>query len=327
MAILRHHSGARCASAENPGKRQSLPVPVGSTLTTAKMRFERDRVPGDSDGRRGQGLRNRDAVSPRLKAVVARSRAARDRRAHVQPPDPLQFAVPTGFEQNSTSAVASRLGGKAHSRRRNTGTLETYSVQVMRQLTTAGGAVEMRRRQTRSMAEPGCMQLPREIRRGVDSADGLRGDRDTVYISNATQEGAGLDHFLMGENASAPDPTVAGAIRPRVIDVVTVKAVVPSTSRRAECLSHCQWIGVRYLNGLRGRRGSYPPKGQVASTGHRALRTCNGHVLWTVWLSGPPIRCAPAPRCSGAIWHNDHAAIRPYSPRLRRGIRTRKGQT
>jgi predicted Zn-dependent protease len=212
---------------------RSLPE-WASTHPNSENRVQRERQLAIQSGRAGQGLRNRDAFLAQIEGLTVDDDPAQgviEGRSFSHPDLRLQFVVPTGYlMQNSTSAVSIEgSAGKAQfSGGGYTGSLETYLDRVLYQLTGGRGQVAM------SAPEQTTINgLPALVRTGrantssgaVDvSIVAYRWDRDTVYhFVMLTQAGAGIGPFISLVNSLRRlSPQEATAIRPRVIDVVTV---------------------------------------------------------------------------------------------------------
>lgn len=186
-------------------------------------------------GRVGTGLRNRDAFLAQLSGVMVGDDPAQgviEGRSFTHPDLGMQFMVPTGYlMQNSTSAVnIDGTGGKAQfSTARYDGNMQNYINQVVYGLTEGKTQVAMGPIQ-RTMINgiPAYVAIGRANTNNgqVDvSVVAYEWDRKTAYhFIMLTQGGQGVGPFLPLVNSlrriSAQE---AAAIRPRVINVVTVK--------------------------------------------------------------------------------------------------------
>ena len=212
---------------------RSLPE-WASTHPNSENRVQRERQLANQSGRAGQGLRNRDAFLAQIEGLTVDDDPAQgviEGRSFSHPDLRLQFVVPTGYlMQNSASAVSIEgSAGKAQfSGGGYTGSLETYLDRVLYQLTGGRGQVAMTAPEQTTING-----LPALVRTGrantssgaVDvSIVAYRWDRDTVYhFVMLTQAGAGIGPFISLVNSLRRlSPQEATAIRPRVIDVVTV---------------------------------------------------------------------------------------------------------
>ncbi len=206
-----------------------------STHPNSQNRVQRERQLAVQSGRAGKGLRNRDAFLAQIEGLTVDDDPAQgviEGRSFSHPDLKLQFVVPTGYlMQNSSSAVIIEgSAGKAQfSGGGYSGSLENYIGRVINQLT--GG------RQQVAMAAPGettinGMRAMYSIGRAntasgaVDvSVMAYRWDRDTVYhFVMLTRAGVGIGQFsTMVESFRRLTAQEAAAIRPRVIDIVTVQ--------------------------------------------------------------------------------------------------------
>ncbi|CAA9508317.1 MAG: Putative Zn-dependent protease [uncultured Sphingomonas sp.] len=188
-------------------------------------------------GRAGTGLRNRDQFLSQLDGVVVDDDPAQgiiDGRTFTHPDLRLQFSVPTGYlMQNGTDAVTISGGtaGKAQfSTGRYSGNLENYIAQELQQLT--GGQTQLQvvdRGRTTINGIPAAYLLARaNTSSGVVDVSMFAYEfaRDRAYhFVTLTRSGQGVGPFTSMVNSlrriSAGEAT---AIRPRVIDVVPVRA-------------------------------------------------------------------------------------------------------
>lgn len=185
-------------------------------------------------GKAGQGLRNRDAFLNQLEGVTVDDDPAQgviEGRSFTHPDLRMQFTVPTGYlMQNGTRAVTIQgSGGQAQfSGGRFTGSMESYIGQALRQLT--GGRTQialgpMQRTTVNNMPATYVVGRANTSSGAVDvGVFAYQWDRDTVYhFVTLTQAGQGLAPFAsMFNSLRRISASEAAAIRPRVIDVVTV---------------------------------------------------------------------------------------------------------
>ncbi len=185
-------------------------------------------------GRAGSGLRNRDAFLAQLDGVMMDDDPAQgviDGRTFTHPDLRLQFIVPTGYlMQNSSSAVSieGSAGQAQFSGGRFDGNIQTYIGQVLQQLT--GGQAQIALgplQQTNVNGLPATYVTGRANTSSgaVDvSVFAYQWDAKTAYHFVAlTQAGQGLAPFATMVNSLRRITTAeASAIRPKVIDVVTV---------------------------------------------------------------------------------------------------------
>ncbi|WP_205481514.1 M48 family metalloprotease [Sphingomonas arenae] len=206
-----------------------------STHPLSENRTRQALADAQRTGRAGQGLRNRDQFLNQLEGTVVDDDPAQgiiDGRTFTHPDLRLQFTVPTGYlMQNSTSAVTIEgAAGKAQfSTARYNGDMQSYIAGVVQSLT--GGRTQLQ-----------------VLDQRLTTVNGLR----TAYlISRANTSSGAVDvsvfayefsptqayHFVMltrgGQGVGPFTPMVnslrrisgseAAQIRPRVIDVVTVR--------------------------------------------------------------------------------------------------------
>ncbi|HTG79612.1 MAG TPA: M48 family metalloprotease [Sphingomicrobium sp.] len=185
-------------------------------------------------GRVGAGLRNRDAFLAQIKGMIVDDDPAQgviDGRVFTHPDLHLSFAVPTGYlMQNSTRRVSIQgSGGQAEFAGGTfNGRMEDYVYRVLQQLT--GGQAQL---QLGPMQRTTVNGIPATyvVGRANTSSGGLdvgvfayQWDSNTIYhFLTLTRAGQGLAPFAtMVDSFRRISPTEAAAIRPRVIDVVTV---------------------------------------------------------------------------------------------------------
>lgn len=187
-------------------------------------------------GRAGQGLRNRDGFLAQLDGVIVDDDPEQgiiDGRSFVHPDLRLQFVVPTGYlMQNGTRAVSIQgSGGQAQfSGGRYTGSIDSYIGRVLQDLT--GGRVQLALgpiQRTRVNNIPASYVVGRANTSSGAIDVGVfayQWDADTIYhFVTLTRGGQGLGPFgTMFDSLRRITPAEAAAIRPRVIDVVTVRA-------------------------------------------------------------------------------------------------------
>jgi predicted Zn-dependent protease len=186
-------------------------------------------------GRLGTGMLNRDAFLAQLNGVYVDDDPAQgviEGRTFTHPDLRIQFSVPPGYlMSNGTTAVTIKgsAGQAQFSGGRYTGSLDDYILLVIRQLT--GGQMQFavpRPQRTTINGMPAALTTARINGRSgvVDvSVVAYQWDRDRVYhFVMVTQGGAELGPFgQMIGSLRRISPTEAAAIRPRVIDVVTIR--------------------------------------------------------------------------------------------------------
>ena len=186
-------------------------------------------------GRLGTGIRNRDGFLAHLEGVYVDDDPAQgviEGPTFTHPDLRIQFTVPPGYlMQNGTYAVTvSGSAGKAQfSGGRFEGSLETYIMRVMQQLTrgqmqlavpppqrTVINGMPAALTTTRTQTSSGVLDV---------SIVAYQWDRDRVYhFVMLTPGGYGMSPFTpMINSLRRITPAEASAIRPKVIDVVTVQ--------------------------------------------------------------------------------------------------------
>jgi len=185
-------------------------------------------------GRVGVGLRNRDAFLAQIKGMIVDDDPAQgviDGRIFTHPDLHLTFAVPAGFlMQNSTRRVSIQgSAGQAEFRGGQfNGSMEDYVSRVLQGLTE--GRVQL---QLGPMQRATVNGIPAAyvVGRANTSSGGLdvgvfayQWDQNTIYhFLTLTRAGQGLAPFAsMVDSFRRISPAEAAAIRPRVIDIVTV---------------------------------------------------------------------------------------------------------
>ncbi|MCL6739848.1 M48 family metalloprotease [Sphingomonas sp. RB56-2] len=184
-------------------------------------------------GRTG-GLRNRDVFLGQIQGMIVDDDPAQgviDGRIFTHPDLRLSFAVPTGYlMQNSTRAVSIQgSGGQAQfSGGRYDGRIEDYINRVIQQLT--GGRTQLalgpiQRTTVNGIPAAYVVGRANTSSGGVDvSVFAYQWDANTIYHFVAlTRAGQGLAPFgTMVDSLRRISTAEAAAIRPRVINVVTV---------------------------------------------------------------------------------------------------------
>jgi predicted Zn-dependent protease len=222
-------------------------------------------------GRQGTGLRNRDQFLNQLEGVFVDDDPAQgviEGRTFIHPDLRLQFTVPTGYlMQNGTDAVTIQGGaGQAQFRGgRFSGSLQSHISQRLQQLT--GGRTQIQVQQSNRTTING---LPVEYVIGraqtnngvVDiSIFAYAFDQNTAYdFTMLTRGGQGVGPFeSMVNSLRRINASEAASIRPRVIDVHTVRAgeTVQSLAGRM-AYSSFQLDRFLSLNGLAGNARLVP---------------------------------------------------------------------
>jgi predicted Zn-dependent protease len=186
-------------------------------------------------GRLGTGARNRDQYLSQLQGIMVDDDPAQgviDGRTFTHPDLRIFFAVPQGFlMQNGTTAVSiSGSAGKAQfSGGRYSGTLENYIYQVLQELTEGQIPLQMGPTQRTAInGIPAAFTTARANTRSglIDvSVVAYQWAPNTVYhFVMLTRGGAGVGPFAqMIQSIRSITPAEAAAIRPRVIEVVSVR--------------------------------------------------------------------------------------------------------
>ncbi|WP_118857599.1 M48 family metalloprotease [Sphingomonas mesophila] len=217
-----------------------------STHPLSTNRLQRALVEAQRSGPPGQGVRNRDQFLNVLDGMYVDDDPAQgviEGRVFSHPDLLLQFAVPPTYRmQNSASAVTiSGSAGQAQfSGGRYQGPLEQYIMRVVQGLTGGRQQVAMAPpRQTMINGIPAMYSVGRANTSSgsVDvSVMAYRWSPDTVYhFVMLTRGGQGIGPFTqMVDSLRRLSGQEAAAIRPKVIDVVTVRAgdTVQSLSQR-----------------------------------------------------------------------------------------------
>ncbi|MBA3512440.1 M48 family metalloprotease [Sphingomonas sp.] len=206
-----------------------------STHPLSENRLQRAVAAARATGRLGQGMRNRDQFLAQLEGVYVDDDPAQgiiEGRSFTHPDLRIQFAVPMGYlMQNGTREVTIKgSGGQAQfSGGRYRGSIENYVYQVFQQLT--GGRQQMMippPQRTMINGFPAAFTTARANTSSgvVDvSVMAYQWDPSTIYhFIMLTRGGAGIGPFVqMVESLRRISPAEAASIRPRVIDVVTVR--------------------------------------------------------------------------------------------------------
>ena len=206
-----------------------------STHPLSENRTRQAAAEAQRTGRPGQGMRNRDQFLNQLDGVFVDDDPAQgviEGRTFTHPDLKLQFAVPTGYRMsNGTRAVTIEgSAGKAQfSTARFNGNLEQYIGGVLQELTggrTQVQLVDQNRTTINGLPAAYVLGRARTSSGTVDvSVFAYQFDRDSAYhFVTLTQGGAGVGPFgSMVNSLRRISAQEAAAIRPRVIDVVTVR--------------------------------------------------------------------------------------------------------
>ncbi len=222
-------------------------------------------------GRAGQGLRNRDAFLAQLEGAMVDDdpeQGVIDGRSFTHPDLRLQFIVPQGYQmQNSARAVtiAGSAGKAQFSTGRFDGNFERYIGQVLYELTEGKTQIQMgpiQRTTINGLPAAFVSGRANTSSGGVDvSVMTYQFDRDTAYhFVMLTRGGQAMAPFAPMLNSLRRISTAeAAAIRPRVIDVVTVARGDTITSLSSR-MAYRDFRAERFLslNGLTGARALTP---------------------------------------------------------------------
>ena len=206
-----------------------------STHPLSENRMQRALAGARATGRLGTGIRNRDSFLTQLQGIYVDDDPAQgiiEGRSFTHPDLRIQFSVPPGYlMQNGTRAVTIQgsAGQAQFSGGRYTGSIENYIYQVFQQLT--GGRQQLMippPQRTTINGIPAAFTTARATTSsGVVDASvfAYQWNSDTVYhFVMLTNGGAGISPFAsMVDSLRRISPAEAAAIRPRVIEVVTVR--------------------------------------------------------------------------------------------------------
>lgn len=206
-----------------------------STHPLSQNRMQRELAEARSSRRLGTGIVNRDRFLSLIDGAYVDDDPAQgviDGRTFTHPGLRIQFTVPVGYlMDNGTDAVSiSGSAGEAEfSGGKYRGTLESYIGAVLQSLTGNQRLAVPTPRRTVINGIPAAYTVTR-ANSGSGTVDvgivAYQWDRDTVYhFVMLTSAGSGFGPFASLINSIRKiSPAEAAAIRPRVIDVVTVKA-------------------------------------------------------------------------------------------------------
>ena len=214
-------------------------------------------------GRAGTGLRNRDQFLAQLEGIYVDDDPAQgviDGRSFTHPDLRFQFHVPTGYlMQNGTReiSISGSAGQAQFSTGQFNGDLSAYISQVIHQLTGGRGGVAMAPpRETVINGIPAMYATGRANTRSgsVDvSVMAYRWAPDRAYhFVMLTRAGTGIGPFTpMVDSLRRITSQEASAIRPRIIDVVTVApGDTPQSLARRMAYRDYQLERFLSLNGL-----------------------------------------------------------------------------
>jgi predicted Zn-dependent protease len=235
-------------------------------------------------GRAGTGLRNRDVFLARLDGIMVDDdprQGVIDGRTFTHPDLRLRFAVPNGYGMQNGARVVSIVGQSGQAQfggGRFTGDLGAYVGQVFQSI--AGQQAQIGYAQPRATTINGIPAAYSTARINTQSGQvdlsvvAYRWDSDTAYhFAMITPAGSGLGPFeSMVGSLNRIGASEAAAIRPRVIDVVTV-GPRDSVATLAARMAYNDYKEERFrvLNGLAA--GAAPRPGQkvkIVVYGNRA---------------------------------------------------------
>ena len=234
-----------------------------STHPLSENRMQRALTAAQRSGRLNTGVRNRDQFLAQLDGVTIGDdpeQGVIDGRTFAHPDLRLRFTVPVGYlMQNGTTAVSieGSAGEAEFSGGRYNGTLEAYATAVLTDLTGSrqplqGGGIQ----RTVINGIPAAVSTIRaRTRSGYMDASvvAYQWAPDTMYhFVMVTPAGRGIGAFMpMINSLRRISPAEAAQIRPRVIDVVTVRPgdTVQSLARQM-AYSSFQLERFLSLNGL-----------------------------------------------------------------------------
>ena len=206
-----------------------------STHPYVENRAQRSLAEARASGRFGSGIRNRDGFLARLDGVSVDDDPAQgviDGPTFTHPDLRIQFSVPQGYlMQNGTYAVTvSGSAGKAQfSGGRFSGGLEAYTLRVFQGLTR--GRVQLAMAPTQRTVINGMPAAITTARANASSGPldisvvAYQWDPQRIYhFVMLTPGGYGIGPFTpMVSSLRRVTPAEASAIRPRIVDVVTVR--------------------------------------------------------------------------------------------------------
>ncbi|HEX8262967.1 MAG TPA: M48 family metalloprotease [Allosphingosinicella sp.] len=234
-SFLNSLGAATSLEARAVGRNDERAVPSWArTHPLSADRVRRATQKAQATGRSGTGLRNRDAFLAQIDGIMVDDdprQGVIDGRTFTHPYLRLRFAVPEGYGiQNGTKAVsiAGQRGQAQFSGGAFSGDLGAYLDQAFRAI--AGQNARLGYVEPRSTTINGLPAAWSTARVNTQSGQvdltivAYRWDSDTAYhFAMITPAGSGLGPFApMVESLGRISAAEAAAIRPRIIDVVTV---------------------------------------------------------------------------------------------------------
>lgn len=206
-----------------------------STHPLSENRMQRALAQARATGRLGTGLRNRDQFLAQLEGVYVDDDPAQgiiEGRSFTHPDLRIQFTVPPGYlMQNGTRAVSinGSAGQAQFSGGRYNGNIENYVFQVFQGLT--GGRMQLNIPPPRRISVNGLPAAFTTARANTSSGAvdvsvmAYQWDPNTIYhFVMLTRAGAGVSPFApMVDSLRRISPAEAASIRPRVIQIATVR--------------------------------------------------------------------------------------------------------
>ncbi|MEO5774609.1 MAG: M48 family metalloprotease [Sphingomicrobium sp.] len=232
--VLRALSRSSALQARVQGRTNRQTPEWASTHPYADTRVGLTLRQAQASGRLGTGMRNRDQFLSQLNGVYVDDDPAQgviEGRYFTHPDLRIQFQVPVGYMmQNSTTdvTIAGSAGQAQFSGGRYQGDLESYALRVLQELTesrqlqlappqrTSINGIPALFTTTRAQTSSGVMDV---------SIMAYQWSPTTVYhFVMLTQGGSGIGPFMsMVNSLRRITPAEASAIRPRVIQVATVR--------------------------------------------------------------------------------------------------------
>ncbi|MEO6432695.1 MAG: M48 family metalloprotease [Sphingomicrobium sp.] len=233
--VLAALTRASALEARMQGKVNRQTPEWASTHPLSENRMQRARAAAQQTGRLGQGIKNRDRYLAMLQGAYVDDDPAQgiiDGPLFTHPDLRIQFQVPQGYlmSNGATAVTVSGGAGKAQfSGGRFTGSLDQYILGVYRELTNGQSQLAVPPPQhTTINGMPAAITTAR-VRSNNSYVDAsvvaYQWAPDRVYhFVMLTQGGYGIQPFSQMVNSLRRiTPAEAAAIRPRVIDVVTVR--------------------------------------------------------------------------------------------------------
>jgi len=234
-SMLRQIARSTALEARIQGNQNRSTPEWASTHPLSENRAAQASQTARQTGRAGSGVRNRDAFLAQIKGMTIDDDPAQgviDGRTFTHPDLRLQFTVPTGYLMQNGTRKVSIQGSAAQAEfagGRFNGRVDDYIGRVLQQLT--GGRVQlalgpMQRTTVNGIPATYVVGRANTSSGGLDvSVFAYQWNPDTIYHFVAiTRAGQALGPLAsMVNSLRRITPSEAAAIRPRVIDVVTVR--------------------------------------------------------------------------------------------------------